>query len=111
MWGAVTYLLPVARAIWARRRAQAELRHKLQEDQRVLDGILRDIGRVAREERVDAPGIVEDMRRVQLEEDRRQEAQKTLERLVKDREKEAERYSAEQRELREEIVYLGNFDN
>ncbi len=75
---AVKYLLPLAKAIWARRKAQDAIRTLLHGDQRLLDSVLRDLGRVAREENVSAPAIADEMRRVAAEEERRAAAEKAV---------------------------------
>jgi hypothetical protein len=75
---AVKYLTPLAKAIWARKKAQDAIRTLLHGDQRLLDSVLRDLGRVAREEQVNAPAIAEEMRRVIAEEERRGAADKQV---------------------------------
>jgi len=76
--GAVKYLPPLARAIWARQKAQKTVRALLHADQRVLDQILHDLGRAAREAQLDAPVVADEMRRVKAEEDRRKRAEEAL---------------------------------
>src|SRR6185312_1696615 len=68
---AVKYLLPLAKAMWARKKAQDAIRTLLHGDQRLLDSVLRDLGRVAREEQVVAPAISDEMRLIAAEEERR----------------------------------------
>jgi len=75
---AVKYLAPLARAIWARQKAQKTVRALLHADQRVLDQILHDLGRAARETQLDAPVVADEMRRVKAEEDRRKKAEEAL---------------------------------
>ena len=71
---AVKYLAPLAKAIWARKRAQDSIRALLHGDQRLLDSVLRDLGRVAREEELPVPALADEMRRVQEQEARRANA-------------------------------------
>jgi hypothetical protein len=73
---AVKYLAPLAKAIWARKKAQDAIRTLLHGDQRLLDSVLRDLGRVARAENVIAPAITEEIRLIAAEEDRRRAAEK-----------------------------------
>ena len=75
---AVKYLMPLATAIWARRKAQDAIRALLHGDQRLLDSVLRDLGRVAREEGVNVPALADEMRRVVSEEERRNGADKQI---------------------------------
>ncbi len=46
----VKYLIPLARAIWARHNAQKSLRVRLHSDQRLVDDTLHDLGRAAWQE-------------------------------------------------------------
>ncbi len=73
---AVKYLLPLAKAIWARKKAQDSIRALLHGDQRLLDSVLRDLGRVAREEELPVPALADEMRRVQEQEARRANAER-----------------------------------
>ncbi|HEX4460976.1 MAG TPA: hypothetical protein VIA18_23510 [Polyangia bacterium] len=73
---AVKYLLPLAKAIWARKKAQDTIRALLHGDQRLLDSVLRDLGRVAREEELPVPALADEMRRVQEQEARRANAER-----------------------------------
>ena len=75
---AVKYLVPLGKAIWARRRAQDSIRTLLHGDQRLLDSVLRDLGRVAREEQLPVPALADEMRRMQEQEDRRGAAESAI---------------------------------
>jgi hypothetical protein len=70
----VKYLWPLARAVWARKKAQKTIRELLHGDQRLLDQVLRELGRTARQENPDLPGLADEMRRVRAEEERRAKA-------------------------------------
>jgi hypothetical protein len=72
---AVKYLAPLAKAMWARKKAQDAIRTLLHGDQRLMDSVLRDLGRVAREAEVNAPAIADEMRRIVEQEERRQLAE------------------------------------
>jgi hypothetical protein len=74
----VRYLWPLMRAVWARRQAQKSIRELLHGDQRLLDQVLRDLGRAAREENLDAPVIADEMKRVHAEEARRAAADQAI---------------------------------
>ncbi len=95
---AVKYLLPLAKAIWARKQAQEAIRTLLHGDQRLLDSVLRDLGRVAREQQVSAPAIAEEMRRVIAEEERRAAADQALADSDTAKKKEEERWHFDQGE-------------
>src|SRR5262249_3739908 len=75
---AVRYLMPLAKAIWARKKAQTALRTLLHGDQRLIDSVLRDIGRVAREVDLDSPALADEMRRVKEQEARRGNAEREV---------------------------------
>jgi hypothetical protein len=94
----VMYLLPVAKAIWARKKAQDNIRALLHGDQKLLDQVLRDLGRAAREAKLDVPAVAEEMRRVRAEEDRRGKAEQSLIEVDQNREKELQRWGAEEAE-------------
>jgi uncharacterized coiled-coil protein SlyX len=59
------------RAWWARRNAQAKLRHALIADQRSLDGVLGELGRAAHDERLDVPAVRDEMKELGAVEERR----------------------------------------
>jgi hypothetical protein len=84
LWGAVQYLYPVGRAWWARRKAQAAIRDALVGDQRSLDQVLGELGRAAREERLDVAAVRDEMQELAAVEERRArdeaESQSTRER-------------------------------
>ena len=73
--GSVKYLVPLARAMVARKRAQRSIRQLLHDDQHLLDQVLKDLGRAAREHDLDVPAIADEMRRVKAEEQRRAKAE------------------------------------
>jgi hypothetical protein len=100
---AVMYLPPLAKAIWARKKAQDHIRSLLHGDQRILDQVLRDLGRAAREAQLDVPAVAEEMRRVKAEEDRRNKAERDLKTLEDDREKELQRWGAEEAERNQDL--------
>ena len=89
---AVKYLLPLGKAMWARKKAQDAIRTLLHGDQRLLDSVLRDLGRVAREENVSAPAIADEMRRVAAEEERRAAAERSMAESEAASKKEEERW-------------------
>src|SRR5439155_4114409 len=89
---AVKYLMPLGKAIWGRKKAQDAIRTLLHGDQRLLDSVLRDLGRVAREEDVNAPAIADEMRRVKEQEDRRAAADKQAADADSGQKKELERW-------------------
>lgn len=99
----VMYLLPLAKAIWARKKAQDNIRALLHGDQKLLDQVLRDLGRAAREAKLDVPAVAEEMRRVRAEEDRRGNADKQIMELEENREKELQRWGAEDAERNQEL--------
>lgn len=100
---AVQYLVPVARGIWTRHQAQRTLKSQLHDDQRLLDGVLRDLGRAAREQELSVPVLADEMARVRDQEQRR--ARLETERAQAEAAREQERHSfaaeeaASQREL------------
>jgi hypothetical protein len=100
----VKYLVPLARAIWARRQAQQTIRDLLVDDQRLLDGVLRDLGRAAREEELAVPAIDDEMRRVKEQEGRRAQALKQLESAEAGKKKEEERWHIDQAERQADIA-------
>ncbi|MGZ3440038.1 MAG: hypothetical protein ACXVDD_10995 [Polyangia bacterium] len=101
---AVKYLTPLAKAIWARKKAQDAIRTLLHGDQRLLDSVLRDLGRVAREEEVNAPAIADEMRRVIAEEERRAAAEAQVTESDTASKKEEERWHFDEGERNAELV-------
>ena len=101
---AVKYLPPLARAIWARKKAQDAIRTLLHGDQRLLDSVLRDLGRVAREEEVVAPAIAEEMRRVKEQEDKRRAAEQQFAEAESGMKKEDERWHFDEGERGSELA-------
>jgi hypothetical protein len=95
---AVKYLPPLAKAIWARKKAQKSIRELLHGDQRLLDQVLRDLGRAAREAKLDVPAVADEMRRVRQEEDRRAKAESTMLEISANVTKELERWATEEAE-------------
>jgi hypothetical protein len=75
---AVKYLVPLGKAIWARKKAQDAIRTLLHGDQRLLDSVLKDLGRVAREEKLTVPALADEMRLMKDQEERRAAAEKAL---------------------------------
>ncbi|HEY7957147.1 MAG TPA: hypothetical protein VII38_17700, partial [Polyangia bacterium] len=101
---AVKYLVPLARAIWARQKAQKSIRTLLHGDQRQLDTVLRDLGRAAREAELDAPAIAGEMQRVRDEEERRARAEAAMLDADANAEKERERWLADEAERNTEVA-------
>jgi hypothetical protein len=101
---AVKYLLPLAKAIWARKQAQDAIRTLLHGDQRLLDSVLRDLGRTARAENVIAPAITEEIRLIAAEEDRRTAAEKAAADAETAMKKEDERWHFDEGERNSELV-------
>jgi hypothetical protein len=97
------YLPPLAKAIWARKKAQDNIRALLHGDQKLLDQVLRDLGRAAREAKLDVPAVAEEMRRVRAEEDRRSGADKQLLEIDQSRSNELERWGAEEAERKQDF--------
>jgi hypothetical protein len=100
----VKYLLPLAKAMWARKKAQDAIRTLLHGDQRLLDSVLRDLGRVAREERVVAPAISEEMRLIAGDEERRAAAEKAMADAEAAMKKEDERWHFDEGERNAELA-------
>jgi hypothetical protein len=101
---AVKYLVPLANAVWARRKAQATIRNMLHGDQRVLDQVLRELGKEARAAQLDAPAIADEMRRVRAEEDRRGKADSAISKAGEDTHKEHERWNFEEQQRNAELI-------
>jgi len=101
---AVKYLLPLAKAMWARKKAQDAIRTLLHGDQRLLDSVLRDLGRTAREEHVVAPAIADEIRLIAAEEDRRNAAEKAMADSDAAVKKEDERWHFDEGERNSEIA-------
>lgn len=74
----VKYLPPLARAIWARKKAQDAIRTLLHGDQRALDAVLRDLGQAARAAEVNAPAVADEMRLIREQEERRATAEQAV---------------------------------
>jgi hypothetical protein len=100
----VKYLAPLGRAIWERRRAQQSIRALLHDDQRVLDGVLRDLGRAAREEELPVSAIDDELRRVKEQEGRRATAQQQIEAAESGQKKELERWHFDQAERQADLT-------
>jgi hypothetical protein len=106
MLGAVMYLLPLGRAVWARQRAQKVVREQLYGDQRLLDVALGDLGRVAREEQVDVPPIRDELHRVMEQEARRTQSDNESARVDMSVSNERERFAADEHERKATIAAL-----
>jgi hypothetical protein len=92
----VKYLWPLARAVWARKRAQKTIRELLHGDQRLLDQVLRELGRTARKENPDLPGLANEMRRVRAEEERRAKADADILEAQRKTDEERERWAEDE---------------
>jgi|GEM_PF-3267337 len=95
---AVQYLWPLWRAQRARRRAQEAIRTELIADQHILDKILRELGKTAREVNVDLPAIADEMARVKACETTVSQAEVDLAELTKKIDAETTRFDAESNE-------------
>jgi hypothetical protein len=101
--GSVKYLLPLARAMIARKRAQRSIRQLLVGDQHLLDQVLRDLGRAAREHSLDVPAVADEMRRVKAEEQRRAKAEADIAKAGDDLGREDARWNGDEAERKSEI--------
>jgi hypothetical protein len=101
---AIRYLPPVARAVWARRRAQKTIGELLIGDQRLLDRALRDLGCAAREAELDLPLIADEMKKVHAQEERRAQAQAAIADAQARLEAEHERWNGDESARREAIA-------
>jgi chromosome segregation ATPase len=106
VFAAVKYLLPLARALWARRQAGQALRSQLIGDQRVLDQVLRELGRAAREVNPSEPHLADEMNRVLAEEARVAQANQDLEELAKREADEKTKFEADSTRLRAQLAEL-----
>jgi len=80
------------------------VRELLAGDQRELDGVLKELGAVARQEKIEAPGTFDDMRRVEAEEQRRRDAEQGQKIASEELVKEEARREAERREQEEDLA-------
>ena len=103
-WASVKYLPPLLRAWWARVWAQRTLSALVFADQRALDGVLKELGRAAREAGVDAPQVAEEMKRVQAEEARRLKAEGDAQAALDGVVREQERWRADEGDRRAQIA-------
>jgi hypothetical protein len=103
LWGSVAYLPPLVKAVLARRKAQKSLRELLHGDQKLLDQVLRELGRAARENEVEAPAIADEMRRVRAEEDRRRNAELKIHDLDDKSLEETSRWDADEAERKSDL--------
>lgn len=101
---AVKYLLPLAKAMWARKKAQDAIRTLLHGDQRLLDSVLRDLGRAAREAHIVAPAIADEVRLIAAEEERRGAAEKAMADADAAAKKEDERWHFDEGERNAELA-------
>ena len=101
---AVLYLPPLVKAIWARQKAQATIRSLLHGDQKLLDTVLRDLGRAARESALELPALADEMRRVKAEEQRRARAEEQMRELDGKMEEERARWIADEQARNQELL-------
>jgi hypothetical protein len=102
--GSVKYLLPLARAVLARKRAQRSIRQLLHSDQHLLDGVLKDLGKAARENDLDVPAITDEMRRVKAEEQRRAKGDADISKAADEMGREDARWNVDEAERKSEIA-------
>ena len=100
----VLYLLPLAKAIWARQKAQKTIRALLHGDQRLLDSVLRDLGRAAREAHLQVPAVADEMRRVKAEEERRGRAEAQMVEIDANAQRERDRWVADEAERNTDLA-------
>ena len=103
IFGAVKYLVPLARAVLARKRAQRSINQLLHSDQHLLDQVLRDLGRAARENELDVPAVADEMRRVKTEEQRRAKAEADIAKAADEIGREDARWNADEAERKSEV--------
>ncbi len=101
---AVKYLLPLARAIWARHKAQAALRALLHGDQRLVDDTLHDLGRAAWQEPERPAELRAELARADEDDERRRDEEKEVARLAMSLAAERERFSGDEHERKEAIT-------
>jgi hypothetical protein len=101
---AVKYLVPLAKAMWARKQAQDAIRALLHGDQRLLDSVLRDLGRVAREEHLVVPALADEMRLMGEQEARRAAAERALADAEAATKKEEERWHIDKGERQADLA-------
>jgi hypothetical protein len=101
---AVRYLLPLARAVWARIKAQRVLRDRLHGDQRLLDDTLHDLGRAAWEEKTRPAELREELGRADEDEGRRKQAEGDAARLDMEAHNERERFTTDEARRKSEIA-------
>jgi hypothetical protein len=91
--GWVRYLYPVGRAWWARRAAQTKVRSALVGDQRQLDQVLGELGRAAREEKLELAALSEEMGHLAETEARKSKAETETADTNDEKTREAERFA------------------
>jgi chromosome segregation ATPase len=101
---AVKYLLPLGKAMWARKKAQDGIRELLHGDQRLLDSVLRDLGRVAREADLEVPALADEMGRVKEQEARRTAAEERVTEAETAAKREDERWHIDQGERQADLA-------
>jgi hypothetical protein len=104
LFGSVKYLLPLARAMLARKKAQRSIRQLLVDDQHLLDQVLKDLGKAAREHDLDVPAIADEMRKVKAEEQRRAQAEADSSKADDEMGREDARWNGDEAERKSEIT-------
>jgi hypothetical protein len=103
IFGSVKYLVPLGRAIVARKRAQRSIRRLLHDDQHLLDKVLKELGKAAREHELDTPAIADEMRKVKAEEQRRARAEADTAKADDDKGREDARWNGDEAERKSDI--------
>jgi hypothetical protein len=103
LFGSVKYLVPLFRAMVARKRAQRSIRRLLHDDQHLLDQVLKDLGRTAREHDLDVPAIADEMRKVKAEEQRRAQAEADSAKADDETGREGARWNGDEAERKSDI--------
>jgi hypothetical protein len=101
---AVTYLLPLGKAVWARMKAQNTIKEQLHADQRFLDDALHDLGRAAWSEPQRPGELREELERADEDDLRRREADKEVAQLDMSIATERERWVDDERSRKEDIA-------
>jgi hypothetical protein len=101
---AVKYLLPLGKAIWARKQAQDSIRTLLHADQRLLDNVLRELGQVAREEELPVPALADEMRLMKEHEARKDAAAQAVADAEAAAKKEDDRWNIDRGERHAELA-------
>jgi hypothetical protein len=101
---AVQYLLPLARAVWARIGAQRALRDKLHGDQRLLDDTLHELGRAAWTESARPAELREELGRADEDEGRRKHCETEVARIDGDVVAERQRFTEDEERRKGDIA-------